>query len=63
MPWIQHQFPQIKDNKEVGFTADEIKRNINLIYVDCECSHCGYTTTLAQLNGDLGIKCPRCNEN
>lgn len=44
-----------------GFTADEISRDIHLIYTDLECSACGFSVSLANFTGDEAV-CPRCGD-
>ena len=55
--WIRRQYAP-----DEGFTQKDIRRNLHTVYIDLECSVCGYTTTLANLNGDESIPCLRCKE-
>ena len=41
-----------------GFTADEMKRNIHLVYADVECDKCGKAHHYAE----FGKPCHNCGE-
>lgn len=45
--------------EEAGFTADEIRRNIHLLYVDVKCEVCGKEQSLAQV-GSMNGSCIKC---
>ena len=42
-----------------GFTVDEIRRGLHLVYIDLECPHCGYIVSLANHRRRESV-CPRC---
>jgi hypothetical protein len=52
MSWIQRQY-----SPPEGFTADEIKRNLHTVYIDLECSVCGYVISMANNSGTKPCRC------
>lgn len=56
--WIQRQYaPQ---NTDDGFSRDDIRRGLHTLYIDLECSKCGYTISFANSNGNTSMPCPQC---
>ena len=56
------QYPKSHGPEESrGFSADEIRRGINTLYMDITCPHCGKEQSVAQ-TGYMGGPCCRCGK-
>lgn|GEM_PF-3074244 len=58
---IMKQYPKHNGTEEErGFTADEIRRNVHVLFIDVTCEECGKVQSVAMAGSIDNGKCIRC---